>query len=810
MDKITKSDQFGHLIADDVGLGKTIEAGLIITRYLKENRNGRILVVCPAGLVLQWQDEMADHFDLYFSIVNHDFDGQRQQEWETHNLIIASLDTVKSKRYNKIFNKTSPFDLILCDECHRVSARKDFIGNEIRRTENYRLFEEFISNGTISFVNKNNNSTVSPRFLFLSATPHQGDDTRFLLLLKLLRPDLVHDHKDNNVLKDPNILKQIVSRTPKNRAFDWNGKPLFKGHITMTHEVFWKIQENELSKKISKYLNKCFKSSGSDNALILALTMHTFHKIAASSSHALKKAMQRRLQSVQGFTTDNESLCEIWEDAEDEDTSRKMIKGVEHRDSFYEEEDVDIREIIDNIDSLEIDSKWEMCREILENELSNDPNAKFLIFTQYYGTQMYLKSRLKNAFPLDKIEVINGAMNVDARKEAKTSFEGSSRFLISTEAGGEGINLHKVCHILVNYDIPWNPMRLQQRIGRLDRYGQKEVVRVHNIIVPESWDAHIMNRIMGRLEIIQKQMGAVVDDVEDYKSMILGSITDKINPEEQFTNHLNGKELTNEEIDSIIKPSIESLSGWKEIFSSELGMTPENMPDRPNLTSLDFKQTFEVCLASKGIHLSDTRTSEHKFLKDVHHFTLPEGFRDRRIRPNREKYIVFDRELYQEVRNTTIGTARGQSIRPELAGFGDAITDWVLESAFTPSKNQSFFHINLSNDSWSYGSGWLFIASARWMADNRKLKAPDILIPCFQSYDGDELKQVPLNDLFHLAKDAKPATTPKPELKLEKVEEGVLQIVKQVLSPILIGRSTGNSDKAGWAMHMLVRVDCVN
>ncbi|HSU52477.1 MAG TPA: DEAD/DEAH box helicase, partial [Candidatus Dormibacteraeota bacterium] len=510
LDKVLAADRFGHVLADDVGLGKTIEAGLLITCLMRREPPQRIMVVCPAGLALQWKDEMDEHFSLSFTILGTDFQGKLESNWRTQPLVIAPIDRLKRDEYRDLLVQVGAFDLVVCDEAHRLTAQRRFLSQKLEKTSNYRLLEFLVESRLIRHVANTDNTPRSPRLLLLSGTPHQGDDERFLHLLHLARPDLFQPGKrpvDQQLTTA--ALVETLTRTPKSRAVDWDGKPLFKGHTTTTLDVRWTEKETEISRLLTEYILKSLdfvRDSDRGTQLVVQLVMHTFHKLAASSWPALERALQRRLDSLQGRV---ERLSELLEgDDDDEPPSDEVRDFVLPAKAFFENERLLLETLLNRLRNLPVDSKWQSCSGLLAELSRTEPGAKVLVFTQYRATQDMIKQRIADLFPGCVVELIHGDIEMEDRRTARIRFERGSRFMISTESGGEGINLQKACHLMLNYDLPWNPMRLQQRIGRLDRYGQKQVVHVFNLRVPDSWDHHISTRLLERLEVIQRTMSA--------------------------------------------------------------------------------------------------------------------------------------------------------------------------------------------------------------------------------------------------------------------------------------------------------------
>lgn len=738
LDKVLAADRFGHVLADDVGLGKTIEAGLLITCLMRREPPQRIMVVCPAGLALQWQDEMDEHFGLTFAILGENFDGKRATSWRAQPLIIAPIDRLKREEYRELLKQVGTFDLVVCDEAHRLTAQRRFLTQKLDKTANYQLFEFLVQSRLIRYVENNDQTPRSPKLLLLSATPHQGDDERFLYLLHLARPDLFQP--DTRPVADQltaTALAETLTRTPKSRAVDWDGKPIFKGHTTTTLDVHWTQPETEVSRLLTQYILKSLDfARGSDraNQLVVQLVMHTFHKIAASSWAALEHALQGRLESLSGRAA---RLAELIQSHDEGDEADELPDFVLPTKEFFDNERALLETLLSQLQNLPNDSKWDHCASLLRDADRAESGVKVLLFTQYRATLRMLQTRLPSLFPSSAIEVIHGDIPLEERRSARVRFETTSRFLLSTEAGGEGVNLHRACHVMVNYDLPWNPMRLQQRIGRLDRYGQKEVVRVFNLRVPDSWDDHISTRILERIDVIQRTMTlAGSGTVEDYREMILGQVAEQIDASRLFASSQTGQQVSESEVDAWIRGAVESVERWRKLFDSEVGMTGDNARLRPTLTSDDFKAAYRLATENHSIRLRESRNSQNQFVPGVYNFDAPDAFRDPVFRPSRTMHVVFDREVFAAVRGQDLGTVRGQSIRPLLTGFGEPFTDWLFQTAMQARQAESAFSLRISKD-WPHGSGWLLVYAARWLSKARRLPTPDSLIPCFVKQSGE-------------------------------------------------------------------------
>lgn len=805
LDKVLSAERFGHILADDVGLGKTLEAGLLITCIIRREPPQRIMIVCPAGLALQWQDEMEEHFGLNFSIMGENFDGKLSTSWRTQSLIIAPIDRIKRDEYREPLKQVGSFDLVVCDEAHRLTARRQFLSQKLEKTANYQLFEFLVQSRLIRYVENNDQTPRSPRLLLLSATPHQGDDERFVSLLNLVRPDLFDPDKPTSEQLIPAALVETLTRTPKSRAVDWEGKSIFKGHITKTLDVPWTPEETEVSRLLTEYILKSLdfvRDSDRGTQLVVQLVMHTFHKIAASSWPALEATLQRRLDSLDGRVQKLRELVGNAEDDEGEDgASRDFLLPAK---TFFENENALLQTLLGRLRGLPKDSKWEHCAALLRQIDAAEPGAKVLVFTQYRVTQAKLRERLEAMFPGAPVELVHGDVEAADRRLARIRFENESRFLISTEAGGEGVNLQKACHVMVNYDFPWNPMRLQQRIGRLDRYGQQRVVQVFNLRVPDSWDQQISTRILERLEVIQKTMGlAVAGLVADYREMILGEVADQVDVSRLFTESRSAG-VTDEKVDEWVRGAVQSAERWRNLFSPALGMGADASRLRPTLTSDDFKTAFQLACEGHGIQLRETRNSRSQFVPGVFHFELPGVFRDPIFRPSRTLHVAFDRNIYAAVRGQDLGTVRGQPIRPALSGFGEPFTDWVFQTAMNARLGESAFALQ-APDGWTHGVGWLAVYALRWMGRSRRLMAPDSLVGVLSRADGtvELLSSADLMQLVARAQVAGPESqlpAPPPDLSSAR------KLAQQVLRGVAEQRDARARSGAGFSLLLVATI----
>ena len=480
------------LIADDVGLGKTIEAGMIL-EVMRHRAGGalRCLVVAPAGLVNQWQVELNARFGRVFNI----FHRNNVNELETFDQMIVSIDTLKLQGPKKAALDAHPWDLVIFDEAHHLT-RPSVLTYELAKD----LREKKKSKNTI----------------FLTATPHSGNHDHFCNMLHLLRPDLV-DRPTKRLTSLPDLpLARMIIRNRKHLVTDAKGNKIFHGIAKAMILTFQPTAaEVAFAGEVKGYLKHGYDEAGKldkKDRPAVGFLMATFGKLASSSREALKSALQRRVDVLRG--TENELVGEDTE-VQDENAVSAVggatAKGKKGKQSLIRGEAKFVDKLLARLDALPgRDSKLDGFASGLKKLVERTPDMKVLIFTEYRATQDVLTSTLADLFGKENVDTIHGSKKLDERKEVVRRFneEDQPRFIVSTAAGGEGLNLQRRCHTIVNYDLPWNPNVLQQRIGRVYRYGQTQPVVVYNLKVDTDSDAYADNKVY---EYLEKKLGDVVD-----------------------------------------------------------------------------------------------------------------------------------------------------------------------------------------------------------------------------------------------------------------------------------------------------------
>ncbi|MEC9483078.1 MAG: helicase-related protein [Halomonas sp.] len=525
---ILNSGNYNWLVADDVGLGKTIEAGMLIYALRQRKEARRVLVITPSGLTTQWQEELSSRFGLHdFKIYGRDFTIKKKSHWQdhSHDYVIGSMDQLKQEHHLEMLLHAEPWDLVLVDEAHRLSRRQ--YGLKLDASERFDLVKELRRRGKIESL------------ILLTATPHQGMQDKFIALLELLRPELREELQLLDLNRD--LLGEMVIRNYKSDVTDKEGKFIFQGKATYAVEVPVSEESREFDKSLHSYLRKGYRAGANQGRTgnAIGFVMTVYRKLAASSVAAIHQSLVNRLGRLEREQSEQAGFeHERYEDdryqGEKEELRVRLIS--EGEDEFFVGEKEHLEELIRRAQALKKnDLKLKSFMDtILQSTLANSAEERMLVFTEYRTTQSYLAHALAQRFGSAAVHLINGSMSLDERMAAIAAFESTGQYLISTEAGGEGLNLHRQCHIMINYDLPWNPMRLVQRIGRLYRYGQQKRVVILNINSKGTLDEDIISMMYERLSQVVTDMAHVQGDEfnENLKDDILGEVADLASLEE--------------------------------------------------------------------------------------------------------------------------------------------------------------------------------------------------------------------------------------------------------------------------------------
>ena len=512
------------LIADDVGLGKTIEAGLILWPLLSSGKVRRLLILTPASLVEQWQYRLRTLFDIRLSMYRPEVDTPRADFWSTHNQVVASLPTLRSDRkgrHDRLL-EAPPWDLLIVDEAHHLNADE-----QTGKTLGYRFVERLMREDRAESC------------LFFTGTPHRGKPFGFWSLMSLLRPDDFGPHRPER--EQLPLLRQCLIRNFKQKVTDMAGKRLFQPVVNHPETYGYSEAEADFYRLLTRFImagNAYASRLDQSGRRQVTLVLIAIQKIASSSVAAIRAALRKRLgrikAEVEAFRRQQGNVDRP-EDEEDQDPFDALERWAEQeRFHLMEDELPHLQALLDAAEAIGEESKILRIGEIIDTQYLD---RSVLLFTEYKATQALVVATLMARFGEDSVGFINGddrlpgvclpsgkeaVLNGNRETTADAFNQGRIRFLVSTEAGGEGIDLQARCHTLIHVDLPWNPMRLHQRVGRLNRYGQTRPVEVVTVRNPHTVESRIWGKLEQKLSHIMAALGHAMDEPEDLMQMVLG------------------------------------------------------------------------------------------------------------------------------------------------------------------------------------------------------------------------------------------------------------------------------------------------
>lgn len=510
-------DRVRFLLADEVGLGKTIEAGLIARELKLRGLVRRVLVVAPKGLCQQWVSEMETHFTETFQVVvpddlktmrrfiagHKDAPAGYSNPWRAFDQVVCPMDSVKPmerrkgwtgeqiaeynrERYDDLI--CAGWDLVIVDEAHRLGGATDQVAR-------YKLGRGL--------------AEASPYLLLLSATPHQGKTDGFRRLVSLLDMETFLD--DSSITRE--MVSPFVIRTEKRHAVDPDGNPLFQPRQTRLIPVEWKEKhrgQETLYEAVTEYVRVGYNQAMREKRTHLGFLLVLMQRLVTSSTRAIRVSLERRLECLKGPEEQLSFFPEFdsdrWEDLDGQSQLEKLLTT---KFKALKNEQAEVSLLLEAARLVESTGPDAKAEDLLERiytlqQGEGDPELKVLIFTEFVPTQEMLVEFLEaRGFTVQRL---NGSMDMDERRRVQSAFRNKSQILISTDAGGEGLNL-QFAHIIVNYDIPWNPMRLEQRIGRVDRIGQTHPVKALNFVLAETVEFRVREVLESKLAIILEEFG---------------------------------------------------------------------------------------------------------------------------------------------------------------------------------------------------------------------------------------------------------------------------------------------------------------
>lgn len=569
LNRAMETNNIRYILADEVGLGKTIEAGMIIRELKSRGLVSRILVVCPTGLVTQWASEMQEKFHEKFQVIlPSDYDTIRRltdndDVYGQFDQVISPMDSIKPiekhagwseekiEKYNEeriysIIN--SGWDLIIIDEAHRVAGSS----GEVARYKLGNLLAQ-----------------ASPYLLVLSATPHNGKTEPFLRLIRLLDADAFPNAK--SIVREQ--VAPFLIRTEKREAIDNNGNLLFKNRITHLVTISWDERNNlqrELYEMVSSYVaktyNKALRNRKKNMCLIFLLII--MQRMVTSSTAAIRQSLERRLNVLLEQRTCVGNLRE--EDLDELNIEDGVEDALEAISLDMELEIEELKQIISLAKQAQFqnqDAKVEPLLNEIDAILSEDRTQKVIIFTEFVATQTYLQELLVNRGYT--VTILNGGMSIDERNAAMQEFKTSTSIFISTDAGGEGLNL-QFANIIINYDLPWNPMKIEQRCGRVDRIGQQRDVHIYNFIVGETVENRVREVLEEKLSVILKEMG-----VDKYSDVLDSEVAecDFTDVYMRSIGHASQVEKNLYPVEAEMKQQLTNAQKYKDVIREEKDLT---------------------------------------------------------------------------------------------------------------------------------------------------------------------------------------------------------------------------------------------
>lgn len=569
LNRAMETNNIRYILADEVGLGKTIEAGMIIRELKSRGLVSRILVVCPTGLVTQWASEMQEKFHEKFQVIlPSDYDTIRRltdndDVYGQFDQVISPMDSIKPiekhagwseekvEKYNEeriysIIN--SGWDLIIIDEAHRVAGSS----GEVARYKLGNLLAQ-----------------ASPYLLLLSATPHNGKTEPFLRLIRLLDADAFPNAK--SIVREQ--VAPFLIRTEKREAIDNNGNLLFKNRITHLVTISWDERNNlqrELYEMVSSYVaktyNKALRNRKKNMCLIFLLII--MQRMVTSSTAAIRQSLERRLNVLLEQRTCVGNLRE--EDLDELNIEDGVEDAIEAISLDMELEIEELKKIISLAKQAQFqnqDAKVEPLLNEIDAILSEDRTQKVIIFTEFVATQTYLQELLVNRGYT--VTILNGGMSIDERNAAMQEFKTSTSIFISTDAGGEGLNL-QFANIIINYDLPWNPMKIEQRCGRVDRIGQQRDVHIYNFIVGETVENRVREVLEEKLSVILKEMG-----VDKYSDVLDSEVAecDFTDVYMRSIGHASQVEKNLYPVEAEMKQQLTNAQKYKDVIREEKDLT---------------------------------------------------------------------------------------------------------------------------------------------------------------------------------------------------------------------------------------------
>jgi SNF2 family DNA or RNA helicase len=522
------------LLADDPGAGKTIMAGLLIKELIVRSDLGRCMIVVPGSLVEQWQDELAQKLGLDFEIITRDtIEASRSgNPFAEKNLILCRLDQLSRNDDVQAKLEQTDWDLVVVDEAHKMSAH--FYGTEVEETKRYKL-------GRLL-------GSLARHFLLMTATPHSGKAEDFQLFMALLDPDRFEGkpRKGAKQLDAQGLMRRMV----KEELLTFEGKPLFPERRAYTVTYGLSPEEARLYAEVTDYVReemnraeRLQREGEGRRGTVVGFALTVLQRRLASSPEAIYQSLRRRRERLEtrlneerlgrrgAVALDFTEELEAPEDPDDlaeaerEELEERVVDQASAAQTIAElEAEIatlrDLEELARRVRHAGTDAKWTEMAKLLQDgkaEMFDDGGnrRKLIVFSEHRDTLNYLTERIRVLIGKpEAVVTIHGGMHREARRDAQEAFRQKPEVsvLVATDAAGEGVNLQRA-HLLVNYDLPWNPNRIEQRFGRIHRIGQTEVCHMWNLVAVETREGQVFERLLVKLSEQSKALGGRVFDV---------------------------------------------------------------------------------------------------------------------------------------------------------------------------------------------------------------------------------------------------------------------------------------------------------
>ena len=651
------------LIADDVGMGKTIEAGLVLWPLLANRRVQRVLILAPAKLVEQWQQRLKSMFDIRAAIYHPDLDTTRADFWGIHQIVVASLPTLRADnkgRHERLLDAPA-WDMVIVDEAHHLN-----VDEGANRTLGFDLLDKLQLAGKVESC------------VLFSGTPHRGKNYGFWSLMSLVDRDVFGPKR--NEAEMLSALPRYLIRNAKQKATDMQGNRLFQPlrqypetfSYTPPEEAFYQLM-SEFIVAGKAYASSLTRSEGGQVMLVLI----ALQKLASSSIAAVLAALKTRQVRLGQEASRSRAELEMPTMPDDDETQRALEAWARDakraRLQLMEDEGAHLEDLIRAGEQVTDETRVHKVIDVIRTRFADEP---VLLFTEYKRTQALMIAALMAEFGQDSVGFMNGDNRLEnvtlpggrvaqlsgRREDTCDAFnEGRIRFLVSTEAGGEGIDLQQRCSALIHVDLPWNPMRLHQRVGRLNRYGQQRPVSVVSLRNPDTVESMIWDKLESKLASIMRAVGSAMDEPEDLLQLVLG---------------MSGERLFDQLFSGAVSVPRERLDSWFDEVAGTMGGASALQTVRDlvgHASSFDFSSLKEV----PPVDLPDllpffqnllTLNRRRPKLEDrALSFRTPEEWiTSHAIRRNYE-HLVFDRNL-----------PRGAG---DLMGVGHPLMEKALQQA---------------------------------------------------------------------------------------------------------------------------------